>query len=318
MKKVTVPFTVWFIHIILVDVVCAQNPDELISKFKSNCKRFPRAGVVKYDADYPAHPKLSGSSEVRFLPEHRSLRSVSPAHKGTIHHEGVTFANPHYSATVWKQEAGWVINKSVEPIGSKTYFTGDITLLSTITNPCQILTTDYQVASSSTTPLGGVDYFVVTLTSDEEDQFSIALARLWFRQEGEHVTSDYPEIIESVEKRDVLKLDGPSATVCLYSDFVSLDGYSFPSRMQAFRGMLTPEQWDVRQTKLASTTTVDYSLIDTTPRATEFYLTHYGLPEPDFYSPPWPWWLYASAVGVGLVLIGVLVLQLGRRLRRRS
>lgn len=49
-----------------------------------------------------------------------------------------------------------------------------------------------------------------------------------------------------------------------------------------------------------------------------FYLTHYGFPEPDFYSPPWPWWLYASAVGVGLVLIGVLLLQLGRRLRRRS
>jgi hypothetical protein len=49
-----------------------------------------------------------------------------------------------------------------------------------------------------------------------------------------------------------------------------------------------------------------------------FYLTHYGLPEPDFYSPPWPWWLYASAAGVGLVLIGVLLVQLRRRFRRRS
>ncbi len=49
-----------------------------------------------------------------------------------------------------------------------------------------------------------------------------------------------------------------------------------------------------------------------------FYLTHYGFPEPDFYTPPWPWWLYASAAGVGLVLIGVLLVQLGRRLRRRS
>lgn len=48
----------------------------------------------------------------------------------------------------------------------------------------------------------------------------------------------------------------------------------------------------------------------------DFTLTRYGFPEPDYYSPPQPWWLYTS-IGGGLILIlGAVLLSVGRRLRR--
>jgi len=319
MSKITVFFTCWFIHAVIVDVACAQSGDELISQFKAQCQRFPSAGVVKYDVAYSEPRAESNStSEVSFLPGYRLFRSVTPARKGTIYHESALLSNPHYSATIWKQEGGWVINEGVKPSGSQDYFTGDNTLFSVFTNPGQILNKAYRLESSTKVQLGGVDYSVVTLAADSEDLLSVVLVKLWFRLQSDRVVSYYPERVDEYMKKAILEPNGPGAFTRFFSGFVSLEGHGFPSCMETFDGIITPEQWDVRQTKLASTTTVDYSLIDATPRATEFYLTHYGLPEPDFYTPPWPWWLYASAVGVGLVFIGVLVLQLGRRLRCRS
>jgi hypothetical protein len=319
MSKIIVFFTCWFIHVAIVDVACAENTDELISQFKNHCQRFPSAGVVKYDVAYPEpNAESYSTSEVRFRLGYRSFHGVTPARQGTIYHESALLSNPHYSATIRKQEGGWVINEGVKPSGSQNYFTGDNTLFSVITNPGQILTKAYRFESSTKVPLGGVDYSVVTLASDSEEPLSVVLVKLWFRLEGDRVVNHYPERVDEFMKKAILEPKGPGAFTRLFSEFVSLGGYRFPSRMQTFDGIITPEQWDARQTKLASTMTLDYSLIDTTPRVTEFYLTHYGLPEPDFYTPPWPWWLYASASGVGLVLIGVLLLQLGRRLRRRS
>lgn len=49
----------------------------------------------------------------------------------------------------------------------------------------------------------------------------------------------------------------------------------------------------------------------------EFLLTNYGFPEPGFYNPPRPWWIYFSVTGMIIVAIGAIVLHFGRRMRQR-
>jgi hypothetical protein len=50
----------------------------------------------------------------------------------------------------------------------------------------------------------------------------------------------------------------------------------------------------------------------------KFYLSGYGIPEPDWYKPPKPWWFYTSIVGMVLVVVGAVVLHFGKRLWREG
>ena len=45
----------------------------------------------------------------------------------------------------------------------------------------------------------------------------------------------------------------------------------------------------------------------------QFYLSHYGIPEPDWYIRPRPYWLYASIAGFVLLVAGAITIRLGRK-----
>lgn len=47
-----------------------------------------------------------------------------------------------------------------------------------------------------------------------------------------------------------------------------------------------------------------------------FRISTYGLPEPGWYRPPPPYWLYVSIVGMILLVIGAMLLRYGKRLWR--
>ncbi|HMO14719.1 MAG TPA: hypothetical protein PKD64_06575 [Pirellulaceae bacterium] len=48
------------------------------------------------------------------------------------------------------------------------------------------------------------------------------------------------------------------------------------------------------------------------------FLTFYGLPEPGWYRPPPPYWLYVSIAGMILLVIGALLLRYRKRLWRKG
>jgi hypothetical protein len=47
-----------------------------------------------------------------------------------------------------------------------------------------------------------------------------------------------------------------------------------------------------------------------------FFLSSFGIPEPDWYTPPKPWWFYTSIVGMVLVVGGAVLVHFGKRLWR--
>lgn len=49
-----------------------------------------------------------------------------------------------------------------------------------------------------------------------------------------------------------------------------------------------------------------------------FFLTYFGLAEPDWYTPPRPWWLYSSLAGMGLLVAGALLLKYGKGVWNRN
>lgn len=50
----------------------------------------------------------------------------------------------------------------------------------------------------------------------------------------------------------------------------------------------------------------------------DFTLTAFGIPEPDWYTPPRPWWLYSSLAGMGLLVAGALLLKYGKGVWNRN
>lgn len=46
----------------------------------------------------------------------------------------------------------------------------------------------------------------------------------------------------------------------------------------------------------------------------DFTLTAFGLPEPDWYRTPTPWWLYTSLAGLGLLLGGAILFRFGKKI----
>ena len=50
----------------------------------------------------------------------------------------------------------------------------------------------------------------------------------------------------------------------------------------------------------------------------QFHLSHYGIPEPDWYAHPRPWWLYVSVFGVFFVVAGALILRFGKSIWRNE
>jgi len=67
------------------------------------------------------------------------------------------------------------------------------------------------------------------------------------------------------------------------------------------------ESWEVVETK--------YSRVPV--NRDDFTLTRYGFPEPDYYSPPRPWWMYVSITGGVIVVLGALLVTVGRRWQQR-
>ncbi len=65
-----------------------------------------------------------------------------------------------------------------------------------------------------------------------------------------------------------------------------------------------------------SSTLVETTVKRVPVKLQDFTLTHYGFPEPDFYKPPRPWWMYVSITGMIIMVIGAVVLHFGRRMRR--
>ena len=53
-------------------------------------------------------------------------------------------------------------------------------------------------------------------------------------------------------------------------------------------------------------------------RPVDFTLSAFGLPEPDWYKPPRPWWLYSSLTGMGLLVAGALFLRYGKGMWNRN
>ncbi len=50
----------------------------------------------------------------------------------------------------------------------------------------------------------------------------------------------------------------------------------------------------------------------------QFFLSHYDLPEPDWYTPARPYWLYLSVAGMMLLVIGAIVVRFGKKRWRCS
>jgi len=46
----------------------------------------------------------------------------------------------------------------------------------------------------------------------------------------------------------------------------------------------------------------------------QFTVSAFGLPEPDWYRPPTPWWLYSSITGLALIIIGATIFRFGKKL----
>jgi len=49
----------------------------------------------------------------------------------------------------------------------------------------------------------------------------------------------------------------------------------------------------------------------------DFTLTAFGLPEPDWYRPQRPWWFYLSVIGMTMVVGGAILFRYGNKVRRR-
>ena len=96
-----------------------------------------------------------------------------------------------------------------------------------------------------------------------------------------------------------------------FSDFVRYRGVLLPKRQQVLMNTLLGD--DIKTRELDRVIEYD-EVFDTT----QCFLSHYDLPEPDWYRPPPPYWLYASIIGMILLVIGALLLRYGKRLWRKG
>jgi hypothetical protein len=289
------------------------DTEGLIKAFSSNCTSFPQSGTVRINATFAEHPDLASDTEIRFLPDHFSGRELRPAEQGTNFHDQVLITNPHYSARLQRKESGWQVSTTA-PADSEEYegTSGKrfMSSLSLISDPVGVTTGTYEIDSTSEQSLLSKSYTVVNLKYPRKvphDFDDIAEARLWFNK---NTTRAYPERIETILHR------GATGTY-VYSQFISIGGIEYPSRFESCNGIFTSDEWNSNSPpKTGNVHEFDYSELSTIPKQSEFYLSHYGLPEPGFYNPPQPWWLYTS-IGGGLILIlGAVLLSVGRRLRR--
>lgn len=46
----------------------------------------------------------------------------------------------------------------------------------------------------------------------------------------------------------------------------------------------------------------------------DFTLSAFGLPEPDWYRPPTPWWMYTSLAGLAMVIVGAVLFRFGKKM----
>jgi hypothetical protein len=234
----------------------------------------------------------------------------------------VVIANPHYSAKLQENKGGWLLEAVAQPSGSD-YRDPRIGRVSNGFAPIltaggvleYIRSGHYRIEGSELREYLGRKHTVVALKLDPQRVAEIGVfpyesAFIWFDMEEQH---SFPRRVDIAVDQN-----GKGASF-LYSDFRDVGNLVLPTRAEAYSGILSAENGSAEAPPSPSVLyEYDFGRVHERPISTVFFLSHYGLPEPDFYTPPRPWWLYTSAVGVGLVLIGVLVLQLGRRLRRRS
>ncbi|MBX3418744.1 MAG: hypothetical protein KF851_14150 [Pirellulaceae bacterium] len=91
-------------------------------------------------------------------------------------------------------------------------------------------------------------------------------------------------------------------------------GYSGGARL--IRSVL--REWNASVSDDCIELVINNTFYQETLRPENFYLTAYGLPEPDWYTPPKPWWFYTSIVGMVLVVVGAVVFHFGKRLWREG
>lgn len=307
--------TVLFLLVILLPSNGASvlGANELINEFLGNLRKAPKIGIISVESSYPEpHVKLSGNSEVRLLPGHMSIRSKEVRMEEEGITERVLIANPYYSAHLGDKKSGWLVS-GVESSESGKYARTQDTPVGIILNPAGILTFDYTIESTTTEAISGRKYSVVKVKIDSPEPDDFKEAKFWFIQDDAmDLSRVYPARMEIVMNR------GTTGTY-IFSSHVTIAGCKLPTIMQGCIGIFTSEEWSSdTPPKIGATHNFDYSNIDSKPIAKEFFLTHFGVPEPDYYSPPNSWWLYASVAGLGVVLVGVLLLQLGRRLKKRN
>jgi len=54
------------------------------------------------------------------------------------------------------------------------------------------------------------------------------------------------------------------------------------------------------------------------PSKTDFTLTALNIPEPSWYRPPPPYWLYVSLASMALVIVGAVLIRYGKHLWRKG
>ncbi len=115
-------------------------------------------------------------------------------------------------------------------------------------------------------------------------------------------------VVRSAEL-DCLDIDGSAVTIRLK--------YTYPNNAELVLPVASHSELEKIEGTLIGETTYRWRY-GKLPEDSEFMLSAFGIPEPDWYRPPPPYWLYVSIAGMALLLIGALLIRYGKQLWRRG
>ncbi len=296
-----------------------DDSESRILRWLANTKAIRETCRISSEEKY-GMPESRSSRTIDYVDSHLAL-TLKPADSLLV--QMAQISNPYYSAVIRQNDQGWVLEQLAESGTSayrnpfqKGHLTGGYGLVTTGGGILEYVSSgNFEIGQSERRLVRGKEFAIVNLklngsSAAELGIFPYDAARIWFDVQENHPFPSRLEIFPS---------QGKKGATYLYLNFVNTERGPLPSRVEVHTGILNDDQSTSETTPVPPTVyEFDFARIHEVPDREVFFLSHYGLPEPDFYTPPWPWWLYASAAGVGLVLIGVLLLQLGSRLRRRS
>lgn len=262
-------------------------------------------------------PEISSNLSIDYIDSH-VLLTVKPADSLLI--QEARISNPYYSAIIRQNESGWVLlqlderdsSAYINPLQSG-HFRGAFSMVTTGGGILEYVSSgSYEVEKPESRVLLGREFAIVNLKlnagmASEIGTYPYVSARIWFDVGESH---PFPHRVE------ITAQDGNNATY-VYSGFVDTEVAVLPSRADSYAGIFPDDVWISETPPSPSVVTeFDFTRVHETPDQQAFFLSHYGLPEPGFYTPPWPWWLYSSVVGACVLLLGTVLLSVGRRLRR--